>query len=425
MPITDLTGTMWKWNYSTSQEQCNFYPDSTDVTKLITFSSNGESFSSMSFYRSGDGDENIVNYGSAVDYAHYIWYSDADGSEYDFKEQYRIFTIIGGTDAQNAQLIGWITDNATQILPVYTYDLTQLSLSVGDYSITAIAKKTGYRNSLASNSVSYEVGHHITISNSIKGDFEVYDGNNESTGILLGSGDGVYAIGSGYMLIDSDKQIASTGTTSGGIVYTPSLSDDHNAVFTVIADGSITYGDWNCMIEGTKITLADRTTKNIEDITYDDELLVWDFYKGEFGTAKPMWIAQEKIADYYYQVDIEGGTTLNLVGSNGKSHRLYDYEDKQFNYPQDMGRHHTIDQNCRGLHIENITKIDNPVKYYNIITNDHYNLYAEGILTSCRLSNRYGIAQPFSRTLTQMKYDLDDVRMTEEEVQEYISKLDK
>ena len=179
------------------------------------------------------------------------------------------------------------------------------------------------------------------------------------------------------------------------------------------------------MIEGTKITLADRTTKNIEDITYDDELLVWDFYKGEFGTAKPMWIAQEKIADYYYQVDIEGGTTLNLVGSNGKSHRLYDYEDKQFNYPQDMGRHHTIDQNCRGLHIENITKIDNPVKYYNIITNDHYNLYAEGILTSCRLSNRYGIAQPFSRTLTQMKYDLDDVRMTEEEVQEYISKLDK
>jgi hypothetical protein len=33
-------------------------------------------------------------------------------------------------------------------------------------------------------------------------------------------------------------------------------------------------GSWPCFIAGTKITLADGSKKNVEDITYNDELLV-------------------------------------------------------------------------------------------------------------------------------------------------------
>ena len=38
-----------------------------------------------------------------------------------------------------------------------------------------------------------------------------------------------------------------------------------------------------CFVEGTEITLADGSIKKIEDITYEDELLVWDFDHGCFA----------------------------------------------------------------------------------------------------------------------------------------------
>lgn len=36
-------------------------------------------------------------------------------------------------------------------------------------------------------------------------------------------------------------------------------------------------------------------------------------------------------------------------------------------------------------------RVEEPVEYYNIITDYHMNLYADGILTSCRYSNLYPI----------------------------------
>jgi len=192
-------------------------------------------------------------------------------------------------------------------------------------------------------------------------------------------------------MITAYNEILSIGTVSGGVSYNSVKSDEYNAYYTVTGNGSITDGWWGCFVEGTNIVLSDKTTKKVEDITYDDELLVWDFYEGKQSFAKPIWIKQPELADYYYKVTLEGGTVLNLVGSNGKSHRLYDYEKHEFAYPQDMGRDHTVTMDYRGLHIESIERIDKPIKYYNIITDKHYNLYAEGILTSCRISNRYGI----------------------------------
>lgn len=43
-------------------------------------------------------------------------------------------------------------------------------------------------------------------------------------------------------------------------------------------------------------------------------------------------------------------------------------------------------------------RVDEEVEYYNIITEKHMNLFAEGILTSCRYNNIY----PFTDT---MKFD--------------------
>ena len=55
------------------------------------------------------------------------------------------------------------------------------------------------------------------------------------------------------------------------------------------ADTTITV--WiECLLAGTLISLADGTQKKIEDIAFDDELLVWDFDNGCLTTSKPLWI---------------------------------------------------------------------------------------------------------------------------------------
>lgn len=143
-----------------------------------------------------------------------------------------------------------------------------------------------------------------------------------------------------------------------------------------------------CLVKDTIITLSDGTTKMIQDITYDDELLVWDFDNAQYSSAKPLWIKAAQKTKTYWLCKLENGIEIKSVGSNG--HRLFNYTDQVFEYPQD----------CVGkdIYTENgISKlvscecINEEVEYYNIITVYHMNLFANSILTSCRYNNIYDI----------------------------------
>ena len=200
-----------------------------------------------------------------------------------------------------------------------------------------------------------------------------------------------------------------TGKT--GDVYTIDLGEGNSlkdvAYFT--AGASIT-----CLIKNTLITLSDGTKKYVQDITFDDELLVWDFYEGKFSKAKPMFIKKAELADEYNLCRFSDGTELGLVGSDGY-HRIWNNEANEFTHtgkPETPNGTHTFNE--RGERPELVSQeiIHEPVEFYNIITEKHYNLFANGILTSKRWSNRYGIKD--------MKYVLDDERMSEEHINEMI-----
>ena len=62
------------------------------------------------------------------------------------------------------------------------------------------------------------------------------------------------------------------------------------------------------------MTLADGTEKLVEDITYDDELLVWDFDNGCLATAKPAWIKKPEQVDYYFINTYASGNKLLTTG---------------------------------------------------------------------------------------------------------------
>lgn len=167
------------------------------------------------------------------------------------------------------------------------------------------------------------------------------------------------------------------------------------------------YSSYPCFVKGTKITLEDKTYKNVEDITYDDKLLVWDFDKGEFTTAKPIWIMKPQKAQAYNKLVFSDGSELRTVNQ----HRIFNEEQDKFTYPMTedtpIG---TTTFNDKGELITLVSKevVEEEVEYYNIITDYHINLFASSILTSCRLSNLYPIKD--------MKYIKDDRELHSPEI---------
>lgn len=151
------------------------------------------------------------------------------------------------------------------------------------------------------------------------------------------------------------------------------------------------YTHFMCLAKGTKITLAKHETKKIEEITYDDELLVWDFDNGCFTTAKPLWIMKAKTSKEYNSIKFEDGTELKTI----VDHRIFNVDSQKFTYTMNeedtpIGtRVYKDDGTITRIVDRKVVKEE--IEYYNIITDYHMNLFAEGILTSLRLNNLYEI----------------------------------
>ena len=151
-------------------------------------------------------------------------------------------------------------------------------------------------------------------------------------------------------------------------------------------------GNSSCMLKGTKVMLSDRTEKNIEDITYDDELLVWNFDEGKMDSAKPIWIMKKGVNVYYFDNKFEDGKRLLITGesSTGWGHRGLNLKRKSFRYfPASVGDIFMTLDGPREL--VSSEKKFGECEFYNVITNRHFNLYANRILTSCSLNNIYPI----------------------------------
>ena len=201
------------------------------------------------------------------------------------------------------------------------------------------------------------------------------DGNNTETKIVFALIEGGYSNPISYSYVN---YIVLEGDTEA--------TDTDFANFT--ADSNANLAVWTyapCFVENTLISTKNGD-KFVQDITYDDDILVWNFDEGKLDYAKPVFIKQEQISDSYWHVTDENGKAVNLVGSNGKSHRLYNKRTHLFEYPQDIP-----ECKCEEIH--------KSVKYYNIVTAYHFNCFANGILTSKRYSNMlYPITD-------EMKYD--------------------
>lgn len=154
----------------------------------------------------------------------------------------------------------------------------------------------------------------------------------------------------------------------------------------------IAYSEYPCFKSDTPITLADGTTKQAIDITYDDELLVWDFDAGRMASAHPIWIAKPYKYNGFCRTIWSDGSVFDATGYK-LAHRAYHVEKKSFVYTVDAFEigDHTINDKGEQIALVSREIFDNEITACNIITDYHMNLFAGHILTSCRLSNLYDI----------------------------------
>jgi hypothetical protein len=230
----------------------------------------------------------------------------------------------------------------------------------------------------------------------------VADKSNE-TRIVFGFGDVGAAFSNWF-----DVAVCVSSTTE------PDSTTDYATIFSAYPKQSASY--WTCFIEGTLITLADGTKKPVEDITYNDDILCWDFYKGELTSAKPAWITTVHIANCYNLCKFSNEAEIGFVGMGGTEgyHRIYNDEAKAFTHTgvveTPIGTTtFAEDGTFPKLVKQQIVKKD--VKFYNIGTEKHFNLFTNGILTSSRISNMYAIKD--------MKYYGEQL-IGDDEINEYI-----
>jgi hypothetical protein len=170
-----------------------------------------------------------------------------------------------------------------------------------------------------------------------------------------------------------------------------------------INNTGVAYGDtiaFNgpCFAKGTLVTLSDGSTKKIEDITYDDSLLVWNFDESKFDSAKPVWMMKPITISNTFISKFSDGSELITEGKIGvkkTSHRIFNIEKGEFTYlisEQDtpIGTHTFND---KGEVVTLISREQNNIltQIYHIVTFGHLNMFCNTLLTSIRLNNLYPI----------------------------------
>lgn len=153
-----------------------------------------------------------------------------------------------------------------------------------------------------------------------------------------------------------------------------------------------------CLIEGTKISLADGSTKNIENIGYDDLLLVWSYDEGRMVYEYPIWIEKEHKTQMYQLTKFASGDELKSIGYHG----IYNMDLNKFvsvdNREEfDIGTNVAILNSDKtgfiSTRVVSIEYIYEEANYYHVVSTMYYNVIANNILTTdgtVILSNLYG-----------------------------------
>ncbi len=145
------------------------------------------------------------------------------------------------------------------------------------------------------------------------------------------------------------------------------------------------YKESSCVVEGTLITLADGSSKAVEDLTGDEMLLVWNLETGTYDVAPILFIDSEPTGHYeVIKLSFSDGTTVDVISEHGfwdVDLNKYVYLDK---YASGYIGHSFLKQGENGMAEVTLVNVDITAEVttaYSPVTYGHLCYYVNGMLS--------------------------------------------
>jgi len=143
----------------------------------------------------------------------------------------------------------------------------------------------------------------------------------------------------------------------------------------------------SCVTPDTLVTLADGSQKRIDEVTFEDRILTWDFFAGDYGQRDISLLVYH--GDGWYDIavmEFSDGTQLKIIGEHG----VFDYDLNKFVYitPENVAGyvgHRFVKQASDGKYeLITLTNGYADSEYtgsYSITSATDSNAFASGVLT--------------------------------------------
>lgn len=142
-----------------------------------------------------------------------------------------------------------------------------------------------------------------------------------------------------------------------------------------------------CFIEGTLVTMANGKKKSIEDVTYDDELLAWDFNTGRYAVTKPSLIETDSARKHrVLNLEFDDGTVIGVIDHHG----FFDKKENDFVFIDETNvlsyiGHEFIKMSDNGAYksvkLKSFSIEEKVTRFYTIQTAVYNNCIAEDMFT--------------------------------------------
>jgi len=271
-----------------------------------------------------------------------------------------------------------------------TLDISALSgwgnVSAGTHTLTIKAKATGYYDSQASAGVQFTKaasGYTLTVVEAQSGGtFDITYNNSTTDNVGQGTYNSVRSVDDVHYNEVDVQHYWINDVSELALPYT--LTQNTVARVQSRASGE-------CFIAGTQISLANGETKAIENISANDDILVWDFDNGELSSAKPAVVYDLGKVKCYEKLTFSDGSKCNTI-----KHRLFNVDEGKFTYStEDQFPIGSKTLNKLGEIVELVSRekvFDKEgIEYYNMRTKYHIDYFIDGVLSGTRLANVYPI----------------------------------
>lgn len=284
-------------------------------------------------------------------------------------------------------------NEGTYYFKVYGVD-TSRAANNGKTVATTCTTSEGYCSRSASSSFKWILSVTNNCSNC------TFTGNNT---VAIGNTYTARVAASNWYNLPNSITVTMGGTTLNASSYTYTQNNGNISIPNVTGDLNIRVtANFACLVKGTKILLANGKYKNIENITYEDLLAVWDFENGKITYEYPIWLEKKTVTNKYTKTTFSDGKNIKTVALHGMFSPTYN----EFISINDENKYKVgteilkiKDGKFKNVKITKIETIKEEVEFYHVVSTRYYNVIANDILTTdgtVILSNLYG----FTKELT-------------------------